>query len=103
MPDVIPPPFTNSAATYTRSGACNRCGDCCIVDKCPHIKKVQGKWTCLIYATRDQECESCKVLLGKVGKSYTHAQCQKFPDHPFLDCLKTGKCGYLFTPGPVEV
>jgi len=103
MPDIIPPPFMTSSTVYARSGSCNRCGDCCIVDKCPHIKKVKGVWTCLIYNTRDQECESCKILLGKTDRSYTHAQCEDFPDHPYLNCLKTGLCSYVFMATPVEI
>ncbi|OFW53983.1 MAG: hypothetical protein A2163_07890 [Actinobacteria bacterium RBG_13_35_12] len=94
MPDIT---FSTKQFNFTRSGECNRCGQCCISDKCPHFKWVDGVATCLIYDKRDQECEECKIKLGKQGKSFTHKVCINYPDHPFLNCLKTGKCGYSFT------
>jgi len=91
--------FSTKQFIWTRTGECNRCGQCCIDEKCPHIAKVKGVWTCLIYDKRDQDCEECNKLFGvegRAGGSRNHKVCINFPDHPFLNCLKSGKCGYKF-------
>ena len=95
MPKIA---FETKEHYWTRTGKCNRCpgihpAPCCL--DCPHLEIIDGINTCLIYKTRDQECEECKVLLGKEGKSYTHKVCIDFPNHPFLHCLP--QCSYNFT------
>lgn len=91
--------FETAEYCWTRTGECNRCGQCCIDKECPHFKWVNGIPTCLVYDKRDQECEECKKRLGKDDKpdrSFTHKCCINFPDHPGLQCLKNGKCGFKF-------
>lgn len=82
--------------TWVRVGECNRCGHCCVIDKCPHFKFVNGLATCLIYDKRDQICEECSAKRTGPNKYVTHKVCVGFPEHPHMRCLKTGQCGYKF-------
>ncbi len=55
----------------------------------------------MIYYKRDQICDECTKKLGgiaegRAGGDRDHKVCINFPDHPFLNCLKNGKCGYKF-------
>lgn len=84
---------------YIRVGECNRCGFCCEQHECPHLSyDSEGKAICLIRDKLDQPCDVCSAEMIKLDKSkrYTHKACADFPDHPFLNCLKSGKCGYRF-------
>ena len=83
---------------FIRTGKCNRCGICCMDDKCPHFKWIDGVATCLIYDKRAEECEECKKRLGKEGKSFTHQVCIDFPNHPFLKVIHKKECSYTFKP-----
>jgi len=82
--------------TLVRTGECNRCGQCCIDEKCVHLKFENNLAICTIYNDRDKLCDICNEKLVKLGKEkkYTHKVCIDFPNHPYLNCLKTRKCGY---------
>ena len=90
--------YSDKKYKYIRTGECNRCGQCCIDKKCLHFVWVKGVATCLIYNKRDQDCEECSAELIRLGKAkrYNHKVCINFSNHPFLHCLKSGKCGYNF-------
>ena len=86
---------------HIRTGECNRCGWCCEQEKCPHLSyDAEGKSDCLIWDKLDQPCDVCGAEMIKLGKSkrYTHKVCIDFPNHPYLNCLKSGKCSYKFVP-----
>lgn len=96
--------FETKKYKWTRTGKCNRCGQCCIDEGCPHFAWVDGVATCLIYDTRDQDCPLCSQDRWieqqdgtRIKKMRNHKVCIDFPNHPFLNCLKHGKCGYKFT------
>jgi len=103
MADII---FETKQFTWTRIGECNHCGLCCIdtdkdgkVIECPHLVWVKGKSTCSIHDRLDQDCEECNKIFdveGRAGGSRNHKVCINFPDHPFLNCLKSKKCGFSF-------
>jgi len=88
--------FETENFRWRRIGTCNQCGWCC--EKCPHLTFEDGKAICLIRNKLDQNCDICSAKMIEMGKSkrYNHKVCIDFPNHPFLNCLKSGKCGYKF-------
>lgn len=90
--------FTTHKINFKRTGECNRCpgvnpAPCCI--DCPHFDVISGVNTCLIYNTRNQICKECSQ---KRGKDITHNVCIEFPNHAWLNILKSDNCGYTFEP-----
>ena len=84
--------------TYIRIGHCNNCGFCCRKNHidCPHLITTNETTSCSIRDKLSEICEVCSERLYKGKKKMTHKVCIDFPDHPYLGCLKTGKCGYRF-------
>jgi hypothetical protein len=82
---------------WKRIGKCISCGYCCENENCVHFKDN----LCLIYDSRDKDCKVCSQLYYKGKKKYNHKNCIDFPNHPYLNCLKTGKCGYKFIEGTI--
>jgi len=89
---------------FERTGNCNQCGGCdheCSI--CPHGELKNGKWDCNIRTPdiRSKVCEHCTTNIDshwyKEGKNVTHQVCIDFPNHPWLNVIRSGKCAYNFT------
>ena len=93
--------ITIHGKTYRRTGKGLRCGACgCEKLGCLHFEWQDGLATCRIHNNRDKEiCEECSENLSKkCGKKaiISHKTCPDFPDHPELNVIKNGVCGYQF-------
>jgi len=96
--------FSVHGVKFVRKGFCNQCGGCdreCL--ECPHgERREDGKVYCKIQDHKSEVCEYCtnnpESSWYRDGKPVTHQICVDFPNHPFLDVIKSGKCNYKFTP-----
>ena len=84
---VLQPTHNVHGIAFERTGACNRCGVCCVDEDCSHYAVVDELPTCLIYNQRHNDCGE---------HDYSHAMCITFPDHPWLKVIKKQECSYQF-------
>ena len=88
---------------FIRTGSCRRCGACnCEKFNCPHFSwDFEHKTLCSIHNTLTEVCKICthdkKSGWYRQGKPVIHQACADFPNHPWLNVIKEGKCGYIFT------
>ena len=79
---------------FIRTGECNQCGGCkreCL--ECPHGEIYEDGTYCTIYDKRYMPCSECSERRGKM---VTHQICIDFPNHPWLNVVRQGMCGYQF-------
>jgi len=85
------PTHTVHKVPFVRTGSCNRCGICCVDEKCSHYQVINKLPTCMIYNKRAEVCKKCSIL-----EDETHKVCIDFPDHPWLKVIRNGECSYKF-------
>ena len=95
--------WSTSEGTWQRIGECQRCGQCCVIEGCPHYAVLDGLPTCTIWDRLDEPCELCskdKWIEHKDGtrtkRWVNHSVCRTAPDHPGIYVVKQGICGFRF-------
>jgi hypothetical protein len=77
-------PIKNVIPRYKRQGECNRCGWCCQLENCKHLKIVDGFATCMIY---DDKKKPLKCSLYPANPPIMHEKCGYY----FLDLYENNK------------